>query len=141
MNLMRHPVVDVISWNKKMNVKTSIVIFLCCLTIFTCTKKEKDSTIICDKFQIMTERCEKEILEIFDNYVKENRENGKSDFDYKLIESRIKNKISQKQGKKQCDRLMLSKSSYDNERFMKMTSCTKSKTCKEFAKCILISAD
>ncbi len=124
-----------------MKVKLLLVIFLCCLSISACTKNETDSTIICDKFQVMTERCEKEILGIFDNYIKGNRETGKSDYDYKLIESRIKKKISQKQGKKQCERLMLSQSSYDIERFTKIKFCTEIKTCKEFADCILISAD
>ncbi|MCX7943437.1 MAG: hypothetical protein N2746_02880 [Deltaproteobacteria bacterium] len=110
-----------------------ILIFL-----FTnCFDKCKGELYVCTELQKRAEECEGEILEIFRNFIKENENNGRTDFDFILIESRVKKKIAQKQGQKQCERYRLSKNKDELSRYNKLKHCVYTKSCRDFASCII----
>lgn len=118
--------------------KYAIILIIVLIAFYGCLKKEKNESVICERFQLMSERCEGEILSLIKSFINENKNNGQSDFDFVLIENRIKKKISQKQALKQCERYRLSKDSDDINRFKSLKSCLNSKSCNEFAGCIII---
>lgn len=116
-----------------MNIKNLFLITIICLFI-SCSKESKD---ICIQMQLMAERCEPEILAIFHNDNIQNESQGRTAFDYQLLESRIKKKIAQKEGQKQCEKFRNSKETEYIKRYKMMKDCAEKKNCKEFANCII----
>ncbi len=118
-------------------INTTILLLLFHIFFNGCFKKDENDSAVCERLQMMSEKCENDILEIFRKFVSENEKNGQSDFDYILIESRIKKKISQKEGMKQCERYRGSLKAEDKLRFDNIKSCSKKNSCSEFARCII----
>ncbi|MGC9043635.1 MAG: hypothetical protein ACP5KG_07240 [Myxococcota bacterium] len=118
--------------NKRFRYLFTIVIVL---PLFSCTKKQEED--ICHKMQMMAERCEPEILAIIKGDMNNDERAGWVAPDYQMIESRIKKKISQKQGEKQCAKFRDSKEPEQKRRYQVIKDCTQSKNCKDFADCII----
>ena len=122
--------------NKSLYLYIFLVIFL--LGYFKC---KEDTNKVCQRFQEYSERCESELL----NLIKESQgkydesinKSEKADFDYKLIEYRIQNRISRKDGYKQCINLSRSDKPADKARISTIRDCIEKKDCREFIKCII----
>lgn len=102
-----------------------------------CKKPAKDDSILCDKIQEMSERCEDQILEIFNRNLSVSKDAKVAEFDYKLISSRVQKQIRGRQAYKQCIRYSRSSDKEDIKRYKNLRSCANGDECSRFAECIL----
>lgn len=131
------------SWIEKkttMNIRICISILII-LFVSNCSRCNYRDNDICNRFQEYSERCQNDLLQLIkerpNNYDSLLNKSEKEEFDYKLIEYRIRRKISEKQGFKQCMKLRDSNTQDSNKRLDLIRHCLQKNDCRDFAQCII----